>query len=389
MQLDTGCSDIETMLNAERPRLVRLCARLAGSSEAAEDLAQETLIEAWRHLHKLHDPAGYSAWLSAIARNVCHRWTHARRDENRSNSLAHGQDFNISLLGDDEPADPYDFVTELEHGELADLLDQALRLLPADTRAVLIKRYFDASPHAEIAAALGLSEGAVKVKVHRGKLALRRVLTTDLRVASASFGIIDPQGSRVQETELWCPVCGKHRLEAHFTQEVDAADLRCPVCCIDQHVFIYSSLPASALHDTSTLQTSLGEKTQIVAGHFRALASGVQILCPCCGRPASLRESTVHPALATYQDVCLLYSSCTFCQSSCSISWRMLAQSHPQVWQFWQRHSRMYTLPPKQLEIDGAQAVVTGFRSTNNRAGLDVVTLRGNLNVLGVYPVSN
>jgi hypothetical protein len=215
------------------------------------------------------------------------------------------------------------------------------------------------------------------------------VLTTDLRVASASFGIVDPQGSRVQVTDLWCPVCGKHRLEAHFTQEVDAADLRCPACCIDQHVFIYSSLPASALHDATTLQASLGEKTQTVAGLFRALAAGVQVLCPCCGRPASLRESTDNPALATYQDVCLLYCCCTFCQSNCRISWRMLAQSHPQVWQFWQRHPRMYTLPPKQIEIEGAQAVVTGFRSTNNRAGLDVVTLRGNLDVLGVYPTSN
>ena len=40
--------DFETVLMSERPRLVRLCAWLAGNREAAEDLAQETLIAAWK-----------------------------------------------------------------------------------------------------------------------------------------------------------------------------------------------------------------------------------------------------------------------------------------------------------------------------------------------------
>jgi DNA-directed RNA polymerase specialized sigma24 family protein len=42
-----------TLLAEERTRLVRLCARLTGSSGVAEDLAQETLLEAWRNQQKL------------------------------------------------------------------------------------------------------------------------------------------------------------------------------------------------------------------------------------------------------------------------------------------------------------------------------------------------
>ncbi|SRR6266487_245669 len=64
----------ETTLPGERSRLVRLCTQLSGSSEAAEDLAQETLYEAWRHRDQLHDPQGQVRWLTAIARNVCLRW---------------------------------------------------------------------------------------------------------------------------------------------------------------------------------------------------------------------------------------------------------------------------------------------------------------------------
>ena len=58
----------------ERTRLVRLCATITRSSEAAENLAQETLLEAWRHLEGLRDPDKRAQWLSIIARNVCRRW---------------------------------------------------------------------------------------------------------------------------------------------------------------------------------------------------------------------------------------------------------------------------------------------------------------------------
>jgi hypothetical protein len=101
----------------------------------------------------------------------------------------------------------------------------------------------------------------------------------------------------------------------------------------------------------------------------------------------ALREGIVQPGLATYQDVCMIYGDCPSGKHGCSTSWRMLAQSHPQVWQFWQRHPRMYSLPPRHVEVEGSHAVVTGFRSTSTHAGLDVVTLRNSLQVLGVHPV--
>ena len=67
-------NELDTSLVLERPRLVGLCARLTGNREIAEDLAQETLLEAWRHLGDLRDQQKFSPWLSGIARNVCLRW---------------------------------------------------------------------------------------------------------------------------------------------------------------------------------------------------------------------------------------------------------------------------------------------------------------------------
>ena len=62
----------------ERTRLVRLCAAITGDREVAEDLAQETLFEAWRHLEGLRDPQKRSQWLTGIARNICRRWRRQR-----------------------------------------------------------------------------------------------------------------------------------------------------------------------------------------------------------------------------------------------------------------------------------------------------------------------
>src|SRR5579872_1101343 len=71
----------DDLLSEARPRLVRLCAYLSGDADAAEDLAQESLLEAWRHAETLRDQAAWDAWVAGIARNVCRRWRRRARRE--------------------------------------------------------------------------------------------------------------------------------------------------------------------------------------------------------------------------------------------------------------------------------------------------------------------
>src|SRR4051812_21569300 len=77
----TNSFQIDGALSSEWPRLVRLCAHFTGDRDAAEDLAQETLIEAWRHQDRVYDWQGYSSWLSGIARNLSLRWIRQRGRE--------------------------------------------------------------------------------------------------------------------------------------------------------------------------------------------------------------------------------------------------------------------------------------------------------------------
>ena len=69
------------VLPHEQVRLVRLCAHLTRDVEAAEDVAQETLVRAWRHSHQLREPDQRAQWLCAIARRECLRWVDSRRRE--------------------------------------------------------------------------------------------------------------------------------------------------------------------------------------------------------------------------------------------------------------------------------------------------------------------
>lgn len=161
-------AELQEALSAERGRIVRLCARFTGDATVAEDLAQETLLEAWRHEHKLRNRAARRSWLSGIAHNVCLRW--ARRHGRERARLV-----RLGAAGDELP-DSQDVAAELERAEAVALLERALALLPPETRQLLVQRYLEGRPQAELAARLEVSEGAVAARLHRARLALRRAL---------------------------------------------------------------------------------------------------------------------------------------------------------------------------------------------------------------------
>src|SRR5437016_833818 len=73
-------SNLEAVFAAARPRLLRFAQKRGVTPEAADDVVQETLIEAWRHLNHLCSPDRFDAWLIGICRNVCLRWSHAHRN---------------------------------------------------------------------------------------------------------------------------------------------------------------------------------------------------------------------------------------------------------------------------------------------------------------------
>ncbi|MCI0646310.1 MAG: RNA polymerase sigma factor, partial [Chloroflexi bacterium] len=178
-------SHLHLTLEKERPRLVRLCTSWLGDPVAAEDVVQETLLEAWRKIENLRDPQAFRGWLSGIARNMS-----LRRLRRQGRDLAIIQtSLQTSDILSTIPSS-LDFEVELDRADLARLLEQALALLPAETRTVLIQKYIEDASHRAIADQLGISENVVAVRLHRGKLALQKLLAGELQAETAAFGLL-------------------------------------------------------------------------------------------------------------------------------------------------------------------------------------------------------
>jgi RNA polymerase sigma-70 factor (ECF subfamily) len=368
----------------ERVALVRLCAHLTGDSTVAEDLAQETLLIAWQNRDTLRDPAARDAWRAGIARNLCRRWlrAHGREYARRiwrsgSPSDAIGQDDTLAHLptGDD-------LALDLERDELATLLDRALALLLPGTRDVLVARYVAESPHAEIAARLGVSKQAVSMRLARGTLHLRRILTTTLRHEAAAYGLVSPSDSDAwQETRIWCPLCGQGRLLGRFATAATTGGfaLRCAVCGPNH---VPGNISGTSFVDVPALGSALigvtGYKaafTRVLrwgeAYYCRALARRV-IACPKCGRLAAIRRGAPAHWPPTPHTAQMIHLRCDSCRITPNMALGGFVLALPQAQQFWRQQRRMRMLPARHTTYAGRPALLTTFESIAGASRLDV-----------------
>lgn len=362
---------LHDMSASEHGRLVRLCAHLTGDRHAAEDLAQETLLVAWRLRERLVDPSQAHVWLSAIARNVCRQWLRSRQREGAHLMQPRG-DNPLSVDWDAQVVDPFDLEVELERAELSILLDQALDLLPEETRTVMVQKYIRESSHAAIAQQLGVSENAVAVRLHRGKLAFRRILSTHLRAAAEAFGMVETAPYR--ETRIWCPICGEHKLVGSYDHELGRLDVRCPHCCHATAPSIWQSDAGDAFGGAKQIRTALLRGMADAYTSYREALVRGGITCPSCRHLIPIRFGLPSgEQLAPYPTRRGLHLRCEACGCGGSSSLRMFVQSSPEVRAFWEHHPQMRTLPEREIEVAGVPAVLISFQSLTTAAHIDVV----------------
>jgi RNA polymerase sigma-70 factor (ECF subfamily) len=380
-------------LARERSRLVGLCASLTHDLDVAEDLAQETLYEAWTHRHRLRERERYAEWLSGIARNVCRRWWQRQQREAArlaaiaTSALLHGAscDGRQQLDSLEALPDDLDLEAELEREELAALLDRAMALLPAETTSILVGRYVDQTPHAEMAQRLGLSEGAVKVRLHRGKLALRRLLLAEFAESAHSYGLA-PSSGGWEETRLWCTFCGERRLLGRLRRDTPDGEfvLRCPTCSMKTGMDYHRS-GVALLGGVTRYKSALARIATWADGYFRpALRHG---LAPCqrCGRSAPLVVQAAAELPLQPTGLRILLVSCAACGIQNTQSLSGLALSLPEGQAFWRAHPRIRMLPEREVETQGRAAFVHSFQSVADGARLDIISARDTYEVLRIH----
>lgn len=152
------------LVRAHQDEVYTLARRLVGDPHLAADITQESLIRAWKALPKFRGEAALSTWLHRITVNTS--WTQKRRARRHS---AASIDEVIELPAIEGAGQPE---TVGEILELRRRLRKALDDLPSGQRQVVILKDIYGWSHAEIAASLGISVTAAKVRLHRARARL-------------------------------------------------------------------------------------------------------------------------------------------------------------------------------------------------------------------------
>lgn len=398
VETNTPPSQPTPLTAQERHRIMRLCLRVTHDRQSAEDLTQETLIEAWRHAGMLRDPSARDRWLGGIARNVCCRWLRAQGREHARTIAASTRNADEPEIGDllAQLPDATDIELTLERDELATLLDRALALLPPPTRDLLVAHYIHESPHAEIAATLGTSEKAVSMRLMRGKLLLRRLLTTQFRPDAAAYGLLPPTAADGwQETRLWCPLCGAQRLLGRFDRAASTGGftLRCPGCHpasapVALSAVAFADLPGlgAALAGVSGYKAAFNRLLNWCATYFHESRARGSAPCPKCGRPARIRLGPPAHWPAEPHAERMIHLRCDHCRITPNVALDGLVLALPEAQQFWRTHRRIRILPPRMITFAGQDALLTTYEPVGGGGALDIVSRAGDYAVLHIAP---
>jgi RNA polymerase sigma-70 factor (ECF subfamily) len=157
----------EEWVRSYAPELYRYAHRLTGHRQLAEDLTQETFVEAWRSVEKQKHEGRARAWLFQILR---FRYSHFLRDTRR-----HRQVQALSEHADDHP--PVAAPLPLDRLADQDEIQTALETLSPVVRQTFLMVFFEGLTCRETAASLDIPMGTVLSRLDTGRRALRAALT--------------------------------------------------------------------------------------------------------------------------------------------------------------------------------------------------------------------
>jgi RNA polymerase sigma-70 factor (ECF subfamily) len=183
-----GDHDFEQIYREHADKLFAFGQKICGHVHDAEDLVQETFLNAYRGLDGFRGDAKMSTWLYAIAARVCIRKRRKKKDApDRELSLdeflpTDDGEFRLQPIADGPNPEQ-----ALQNKELKDVLDDAIQALPRHYRLVLVLRDMEGLSAGEVGSIMGLNERAVKSRLHRARLFVRQRLSQKGIHASSSI----------------------------------------------------------------------------------------------------------------------------------------------------------------------------------------------------------
>ena len=146
--------------------------RLLGNAADAEDVAQTVFLRAFERFDVIGGSPEAAGWLKVVTRNAC--LNHLSRYRARWQLFSELEQPDGAAF---EPAVETEQAPEAYRAIRHEELEEALRGLPDHQRVPLVLFHFEDASYQDIAQMLGVTVGKVKTDIHRGRLALRKLLT--------------------------------------------------------------------------------------------------------------------------------------------------------------------------------------------------------------------
>ncbi|SDP46501.1 RNA polymerase sigma-70 factor, ECF subfamily [Arthrobacter sp. ok909] len=149
--------------------LMRACARrLTGSLADADDVVQESLMQAWKQLDTLRDGDAVKSWLLRITGNRSIDHLRKRRNHSNIGDLDHRVEAGAGTAHQDHPE------SAALNGSRLDALKAALAALPEEQRRCWVLKQFNDQSYEEIAQTLNISTASVRGRLARARITLAR-----------------------------------------------------------------------------------------------------------------------------------------------------------------------------------------------------------------------
>ena len=175
----------EALVATYGDRVYRLAIRITGNEQDAEEVVQDALWTAARKIDTFKGESAFGSWIYRITANAAYQKLRTRRQKSAEIAI---EDVLPSLDGDGRHFEPMDDWSnrvdeQALQGELRRVLQQAIDGLPADYRTALVLHDVEGLSNPDIAEALNISLPAVKSRVHRSRLFVRKQLADYLKTA--------------------------------------------------------------------------------------------------------------------------------------------------------------------------------------------------------------
>lgn len=166
----------DAIVRAHQDRVFAFCARMLSDREDALDVAQEVFLSAYRNMAGFRGEASLSTWLLRIAANRCLNRIR-QRAARTAREIMPGDPEGTDDLPFQPPGKEWDRPDRMaETRETGRILEAAIARLDEDSRMLVLLSDVEGFSYEELAETAGIPLGTVKSKLHRARMALRKIL---------------------------------------------------------------------------------------------------------------------------------------------------------------------------------------------------------------------